>query len=111
MRSSCKGSLSLALYVFFLPRKPILCISNSTRGCLLSDVSIEYVIVPVSLTELCLFKHFTIGRLTKNLVRNIIDNVASSYQVNLAKENPNITENYINSLVFTCQHWVSAMLI
>ena len=36
---------------------------------------------------------------------------ASSYQVNLAIEIPNITEHYINSHVFTCQHWVSAMLI
>ena len=43
--------------------------------------------------------------------QNIIGNVASSYQVNLAIEIPNITENYINSHIFTCQRWVSAMLI
>ena len=30
-----------------------------------------------------------------NLVKNIIGNVASSYQVNLAIDIPNITENYI----------------
>ena len=38
--------------------------------------------------------------------------LASSYmyQVNLAIEIPNITENYINSHVFTCRHWVSAIL-
>ena len=49
--------------------------------------------------------------MTQNLVKNIICNVASSYQVNLAIEIPNITENYIVSHAFTCQHWVSAMLI
>ena len=51
VRISCKGPLSVALYVFCYLKKPILCISNSTRGCLLSDVSIEYVTAPVSLTE------------------------------------------------------------
>ena len=30
--------------------------------------------------------------MTQNLVKNIIGNVASSYQVNLAIERPNITE-------------------
>ena len=49
--------------------------------------------------------------MTQNIAKNIIGNVASSYQVNLAIEIPNITENYINSHVFTCRHWVSAMLI
>ena len=32
--------------------------------------------------------------MTQNLIKNIIGNVASSYQVNLAIEIPNITENY-----------------
>ena len=58
----------------------------------------------------CLCKHFTIWRMTKNLVKIIIGNVASSYQVNLSTEIPNITENYINSHAFTCHHWVSSML-
>ena len=49
--------------------------------------------------------------MTQNIAKNIICNVASSYQVNLAKEIPNITENYINLHVFTCRQWVSAMLI
>ena len=49
--------------------------------------------------------------MTQNLVKSIIGNVASSYQVNLVIEIPNITENYINSHIFTCRHWVSAMLI
>ena len=49
--------------------------------------------------------------MTQNLVKNIICNVASSVQVNIAIEIPNITKNYKNSHVFTCQHWVSAMLI
>ena len=49
--------------------------------------------------------------MTQNLFKNIICNVALSYQVNLAIEIPNITENYIISHAFTCQHWVSAMLI
>ena len=31
--------------------------------------------------------------MTQKLVKNIIENVASSYQVNLAIEVPNITEN------------------
>ena len=43
--------------------------------------------------------------------QNIIGNVGSSYQVNLAIEIPNITENYTNSHVFICRHWLSAMLI
>ena len=49
--------------------------------------------------------------MTQNLVKNIIGNVALSYQVNLAIENANMTENYINSHIFTCRHQVSAMLI
>ena len=49
--------------------------------------------------------------MTQNLVKNIIGNVASSYQVNLAIENANMTENYINLHIFTCRHQVSAMLI
>ena len=59
----------------------------------------------------CWCKHFIIWRMTQNLIKNIISIVASSYQVNLAIEIPNITENYINSHVFTCRHWLSAMLI
>ena len=47
----------------------------------------------------------------QNLVKNIIGSVASSYQVNVAIEIPNITENYINLHIFACQHWVPAMLI
>ena len=38
--------------------------------------------------------------MTQNIAKNIIGNVASSYQVNLAIDIPNITENYINSHVF-----------
>ena len=33
--------------------------------------------------------------MTQNLVKNIISNVSSSYQVNLVIKNPNITYNYI----------------
>ena len=36
--------------------------------------------------------------MTQNLIKNIIGNVASSYQVNLVIEIPNITENYINKI-------------
>ena len=53
----------------------------------------------------CLCKHFTIWRMNQNLVKTIIGYVALSYQVNLAIEIPNITENYKNSHVFTCRHW------
>ena len=49
--------------------------------------------------------------MTQNIVKNIIGNVASSYQVNLAIEIRNITQNYINLHVFICRHLVSAMLI
>ena len=59
----------------------------------------------------CLCKHFTIWRMTQNVFKNIIGNVASSYQVNLPITISNITENCINSHVFTCRHWVSEMLI
>ena len=34
--------------------------------------------------------------------------MASSYQVNLAIEIYNITQNYINLHIFTCRQWVSA---
>ena len=95
-----------------LPRKPILCFSNST-------VVVYRLITSVFSTSQhrcywlsrCSYKHFTIWRMTQNIVKNIIGKVASSYQVNLAIEIPNITKNYINSLIFTCRHWVSAMLI
>ena len=43
--------------------------------------------------------------------QNIIGSVASIIQTNLVIEIPNITENYVHSHVFTCRHWVSAMLI
>ena len=92
MRISCKGPLSDALYFYCFPRKPILCFSNSTCGCLHSDVSIEYVTAPVSLTESVFSKHFTIWRMTQNHVKNIIGNVASSYQVNLAIKIPDINQ-------------------
>ena len=47
--------------------------------------------------------------MTQNLPKNIIGSVASIYQTNLVIEIPNITENYVNSHVFTCRHWVSAL--
>ena len=49
--------------------------------------------------------------MTQNIAKNIIVNMSSSYQVNLAIESPNVTENYIDLHVFTCRHWVSARLI
>ena len=48
--------------------------------------------------------------MTQNLPKNIIDNVTSIYQANLVIEIPNITENYVNSYLFTCRHWVAACL-
>ena len=105
VRISCKGPLRAALYVFCYLENQILCFSNCTRVCLKADdVSIYYVTAPVLLTE-------SVFMLTFHHLKNIIGNVASSYQVNLAIEIPNVTENYINSHIFTCQHWVSAMLI
>ena len=49
-------------------------------------------------------KPFTIWRITQNLGKNSSDTVASLYQVNLAIDNPNITEKYINSHFFTYHH-------
>ena len=49
--------------------------------------------------------------MTQNLPKNIIGSVASIYQANLVIEIPDITENYVYLHVFTCRHWVSAMLI
>ena len=49
--------------------------------------------------------------MTQNLAKNIFGGVVSSYQTTLAIEIHNITEKNINLHVFTCQHWVSAMLI
>ena len=48
--------------------------------------------------------------MTQNLPKNIIGSVASIYQANLVVEIPNITENYVNSHLFTCRHWVAACL-
>ena len=39
-----------------------------------------------------------------------LESVASIYQANLVIEIPNITENYVNSHLFTCRHWVAACL-
>ena len=58
VRISCKGPLSITLYVLCYLEKPILSISNRTCGCLLSDVRIEYIIAPVSLTESVFMKTF-----------------------------------------------------
>ena len=108
MRISCKGPLSAALYVYcdlenyfflFFKQHPVIVyilmsvLSTSQHGC--------------HWLSRCLCKHFTIWRRTQNIVKNIIGNVASSYQVNQAIEIPYIAENCINSHVFTC----SAMLI
>ena len=48
--------------------------------------------------------------MAQNLPKNIICSVASIYQANLVIEIPNITENYVNSHLFTCRHWVAACL-
>ena len=92
---------------FFLPRKPILWFFQTASICLHSEVNIE------NITDPCRYscKHFITWRMTQNLAKNIIGGVVSSYQANLVLEIPDITENYINSHVFTSQHWVSAMLI
>ena len=58
VRISCKGPLSFALYVFCYLESQFLCISNSTSGCLLFDLSIEYVTAPVLLTESVLMLTF-----------------------------------------------------
>ena len=43
--------------------------------------------------------------MTQNLPKNIIVSVALIYQANLEIEIPNITENFVNSHLFTCPHW------
>ena len=48
--------------------------------------------------------------MTQNLPQNTIGSVASIYQANLVIEIPNITENYVNSHLFTCRHWVAAFI-
>ena len=48
--------------------------------------------------------------MNQNFVKNIIGNVASSYQVSLAIDIHNKIENYKILHVFTCRHWVSEML-
>ena len=45
--------------------------------------------------------------MTQNIVKNIIGNLASSYQVNLAIENPNMTENYIMSTLGICNAYLN----
>ena len=111
VRISCKGQLNFALHVFVTSKSSFMYFKTPSL--------IVYLLTSVLCTSQhqchwlsqCLCKHLTIWRMTQNLVKTIIGNVASSYQVNLAIGIPNITENYINSQVFTCQHWVSAMLI
>ena len=48
--------------------------------------------------------------MTQNLPKNIIGSAASIYQANIVIEILNITENYVNSYLFTCRHWVAACL-
>ena len=103
VRISCMGHLAPLCMFFSYLENQFYEFSNSTRTCLHSEVSIEYVTALVSLSR-CSCKHFTI------LGKNITGSVASSYQVNLEIEIPNITENYINSHIFTCHHWVSGYL-
>ena len=112
LRISCKGSLSIALGFFFVTSKTNFMFFKQHpwlftfwQQCWVrhSTLANEWVCVYVNIC--------TIWRITQNLVKNIISNVASSYQVNLAIEIPNITENYMSLYVFSCRHWVSAMLI
>ena len=90
---SCKGHL--APFIFFLPGKPILVNFQTApfvynpRSELTGDSDWFDAHVNISLFEEWL---------------NIIGSVPSSYQANLMREIPNITESYINSHVFTCQH-------
>ena len=89
-RISCRGPLRAALY-----GKPILCFSNSTgwwRQYLVrhSAGATARVGVYVNISP---FEEWL------KISSKIIGNVASSYQVNLAIEIPNIAENYINSHV------------
>ena len=108
---SCKGSLRAVLYVFCYLENQFYVVQTApkfvyTLRSLLSTSQHRF-----HWLSQCLCKHFTIWRMTRNLFQNIIGNVASSYQVNLAIEIPNVTENDINLHFFTCQRWVSAMLI
>ena len=80
-----------------LPRKPILCFSNSTLGCLQADASIEYVTAPVSLTESGFMWTCHHLKNSSKSRQNIIGNVALSYQVNLAVENPYIFARLLSS--------------
>ena len=54
---------------------------------------------------------WVLKRMSQNLAKNINGSVALIFQVNLAIEIPNITKNYINSHIFTCQHWVLQCLL
>ena len=117
MRISCKGPLRAASYVYCYLKNQFYVFETAPVVVYrpMTSVFSTYVTAPVLLTESvsrCLCKHFIIRRMTQNIVKNIIDHVALSYQVNLAIEIiSNITENYINSHILTCQLWVSAKLI
>ena len=51
VRISFKGPLNATLYVIVTSETNFMFFQTATRGCLHSDVSIEYVTAPVSLTE------------------------------------------------------------
>ena len=108
VRISCKGPLRAALYVYCYLENPFY-VFFKQHPWLFTGWWSQYL--ARHSTGRCLCKHFTIWRMTQNIVINIIGKVASSYLVNLAIEIPNTIENYINSHVFTCRHWLSAMLI
>ena len=94
MKISFKGSLRAALYVYCYLEKQFYVFSNSTRCCLQADVRIEYVTSPVLLTEsVFMYETFHYLKNYSKLVKNIIGNVVSIYQGNLAIEVPNVTEN------------------
>ena len=97
---------------FLLPQKPFLCISDSIPVCLHSDVSIKCIGLHHSISvagDLVYISQFR--RMAQNLSKITSGTVPSCYQVNLAIDIQNITENNTNSHLFTCRHWVSQMSI
>ena len=89
------------MYVYCYFQNQFCVFQATAHGYLHSDVSIEYTTAPVSLTE-SVFRMYFFHHLNNDSKsrQNIIGNVASSYQVNLAIEIPNITKKYINLHIF-----------
>ena len=113
VKISCRGPLGYTLYVFCYLENEYAIFQTALMDVDMLTSILSTLQHQCHWLSQCLCKHLTICRIIQNLGKTSTCNVAASYmyQVYLATEIPDITQNYINSQVFTCRNWVSAILI